>query len=177
MKVAYNEVVELRRASGDRHELANALYNYAFSFSIPTVTENKPDFVDPTGEGEATLKQALALYRELDDIAGQANVLWGVGNIHYFGGQARESAAEFQAALDLHRRVGNQTMEAWSLHMLATARLQLGEFDSSAAALAPSSSSSLLDLPLNRAANRLGWVLVRAASPLSRFSISARASS
>jgi predicted ATPase len=136
MKPNYAEVVELRRAAGDPHDLADALYNYSFAFSIRPPEGNAPPVIDPTGEGWAALQEALSLYRELDDLAGQANVLWGMGNFHYFSGQPQAAAAEFEEALELHRRTGNRTMEGWSLHMLGTARLQLGELDTASASLA-----------------------------------------
>ena len=60
------------------------------------------------------------------DEEGEANVLWGTGNLHYFGGDNRAGADEFEAALAIHRRVGNRTMEAWSLHMLGLASLRTG---------------------------------------------------
>jgi predicted ATPase/class 3 adenylate cyclase len=135
MRGPYEEAVELWRAAGDRRELANALYNYAFSFSIQPGSGATLAEVDPTGEGLAALDQALALYRELDDVPGQANVLWGIGNLHYFRGEAAASVGEFEAALDMNRRVGNRTMEAWSHHMLGSARLQLGDFDAARASL------------------------------------------
>ncbi len=126
MRGPYAEAVELWRASGDRRELANALYNYSFSFSFQGEGGTMLMDVDPEGEGEATLAEALALYRELGDEQGEANVLWGMGNLHYFKAELGASAAEFEAALPIHRRLGNQTMVAWSLHMLGSAHLQTG---------------------------------------------------
>ena len=136
MRAPYAEAVELWRAVGDRRELANALYNYAFCFSVQPGTGTEPKPIDPTGEGHRALDQALALYRELGDEAGQANVLWGIGNLHYFSGEFEASAAEFEEALPLQRRAGNQTMAAWSLHMLGSASLQLGQLDRARRALA-----------------------------------------
>jgi predicted ATPase/class 3 adenylate cyclase len=127
MRAPYGEAVEVWREIGDRHELANALYNYSFSFSFQGASRTAIGDIDPSGEGEATLAEALALYRELGDEPGEANVLWGLGNLHYFKGELEASAAAFEAALPIHRRVGNQTMVAWSLHMLGSTRLQQGD--------------------------------------------------
>ena len=129
MRAPYGEAVALWRSIGDRRELANALYNYAFCFSIQPGTGAQPASIDPTGEGRAALDQALALYRELGDEAGQANVLWGIGNLHYFHGELDASAAVLEEALPLQRRAGNQTMVAWSLHMLGSALLQRHELE------------------------------------------------
>jgi predicted ATPase/class 3 adenylate cyclase len=130
MRGPYGEAVQLWREAGDRRELANALYNYSFCFSFRDDGGAMLENIDPTGEGEATLEEALALFREIGDEQGEANVLWGMGNLHYFKGELGASSAEFSAALPIHRRLGNQTMVAWSLHMLGSARLQLREVES-----------------------------------------------
>ncbi len=129
MQAPYAEAVELWRAAGDRRELANALYNYSFCFSFQAASAAGLSVVDEAGTGRRTLGEALALYRELDDEAGEANVLWGIGNVHYFLGELDAAADALAAALPIHRRAGNQTMEAWTLHMLATARLRQGRLD------------------------------------------------
>ena len=127
MKAPYGEAVELWRTDGDRRELANALYNYAFCFSFATVRATKQGDPDPGRIALAVLDEALALYRELGDEEGEANVLWGVGNHHYFDGEPGAGADEIEAALAIHRRLGNRTMEAWSLHMRGLARLRTGD--------------------------------------------------
>ncbi len=124
MRAPYAEAVALWRAAGDRGELANALYNYSFAFSFQAATAAKLGVVDETGEGRRTLDEALALYRELGDERGEANVLWGIGNLYYFLDELDAAADALESALPIHRRAGNRTMEAWSLHMLATARLR-----------------------------------------------------
>jgi len=127
MRAPYGEAVELWRAGGDRRELANALYNYAFCFSFATVRGTKPGDTDPDTIAWGALEEALTLYRELGDVEGEANVLWGMGNYRYFGADPGAGVDDFEAALAIHRRVGNRTMEAWSLHMLGIARLRTGD--------------------------------------------------
>jgi len=124
MGLAYREAVELWRAIGDKAEIANSLYNYAFTFAVSANPRQDPRLADPDGEGERVLAEALELYRELGDLRGQANVLWAMGNRTYFllsddGGEAR-----FREALELFRQVGDVTMEAWSLHMLGSTLLR-----------------------------------------------------
>ncbi|HEX4898684.1 MAG TPA: AAA family ATPase [Candidatus Limnocylindrales bacterium] len=124
MGVAYREAVELWRAMGDKAEIANALYNYAFTFAVSPNPREDPRLADPDAEGTRVLGEALGLYRELGDLRGQANVLWAMGNKTYFlmtddGGEAR-----FREALELFRQVGDVTMEAWSLHMLGSTLLR-----------------------------------------------------
>lgn len=124
MRSAYAEAVELWRGIGDKSELANALYNYAFVFSVPEDPTADDREVDPTGEGLRTSEEALALYRELGDDRGEGNVLWGMGNRKYFSEDDDVGAAEFRQALEKFRQVGDRTMEAWSLHMLGGALLR-----------------------------------------------------
>jgi predicted ATPase/class 3 adenylate cyclase len=131
MRVAYDEAVALWRADGDRSELANALYNYSFCFSISPNPREAPGSTDPDGVGWASLQEALDLYRGLDDERGQANVLWGIGNKEYFTKDPSAGVAAMTEALEIYRRVGERTMEAWALHMLGAAKLRLGDSEAS----------------------------------------------
>jgi tetratricopeptide (TPR) repeat protein len=124
MKVAYREAVDLWRSIGDKREIANALYNYSFSFAVSPDQGVEPRASDPEGEGAAAQEEALALFRELGDLRGQANVLWGIGNREYFLLTGDGGHAQFVEALGLFRAVGDVTMEAWSLHMLGSALLR-----------------------------------------------------
>ena len=129
MKAAYAEALEIWRRIGDRAEIANALYNYSFSFAVAADPSEDPSTADPTGEGIAAQEEAYAIYREIGDLRGQANVLWGMGNAVYFGVTGDHGEARFRVALDLFRQVGDVTMEAWSLHMLGSALLRQGRYD------------------------------------------------
>jgi tetratricopeptide (TPR) repeat protein len=124
MTLAYREAVGIWRSIGDTAEIANALYNYAFSFSVGANPSQDPTAADPEGEGTRALDEALALYRDVGDVRGQANVLWGIGNREYFLLTGDGGEAQFLEALDLFRSVGDVTMEAWSLHMLGSALLR-----------------------------------------------------
>lgn len=130
---AYREAVEIWRGLGNKAELANALYNYAFVFTVPedpTAGFGDTD-TDPDGTGRRSLDEALVLYRELGDVRGEANVRWGIGNGKYFGYRDDAGVEDFQAALEGFREVGDRTMEAWSLHMLGGALLREGKPDES----------------------------------------------
>jgi predicted ATPase/class 3 adenylate cyclase len=124
MRVAYTEAVELWRSLEDRSELANALYNRSFVFSVPEDPSAPEGDLDPDGEGDRNLAEALAIYRELGDRRGEGNVLWGMGNKKYFKDADDGGVTEFQAALDAFREVGDRTMEAWALHMVGGALLR-----------------------------------------------------
>jgi predicted ATPase/class 3 adenylate cyclase len=128
MKAAYAETVAIWRARDERAELANALYNYSFAFTVPE--DGRPlapgQLTDPTGVGGASLREALDIYRSLGDERGEANVLWGIGNMSYFGATTDNGIEEFSLALEKFRHVGDRTMEAWSLHQLGSAYVRVG---------------------------------------------------
>ena len=123
MVAAYGEALEIWRSIGDKHEIANALYNDSFQWAVAL----DPTASDPDGIGFAEMEEALALYREVGDQHGLATALWGIGNYRYFHGDPNHGVPEAREALELFRRVGDQTMEAWSLHMIGTGLIRLGE--------------------------------------------------
>jgi predicted ATPase/class 3 adenylate cyclase len=131
MKPAYREAAEIWRDLDNKAELANALYNYSFVFSVPMNPSDSVGNTDPTGEGAAALQEALALYEELGDIRGVANVRWGMGNSKYFSDHGDAGITHFQAALEGFRQVGDKTMEAWSMHMVGGALLRAEQRDES----------------------------------------------
>jgi hypothetical protein len=126
---AYLEAVGIWRSIGDKAELANALYNYAFLFTVPDYPGAEIGDTDTSGQGVEALEESLRLYEELGDARGIANVRWGMGNRQYFADTGDAGVADFTAALDGFRRVGDRTMEAWSLHMLGGALLRLEQPD------------------------------------------------
>ena len=131
MRPAYEEALEIWRSVGDRKEIANALYNASFRYAV---SENLAE-ADPDGAGLAQMLDALEIYREIGDDLGYANVLWGIGNYRYFRQGADpehgHGQREFAASLEIFRRVGDRTMEAWALHMLGSALIRTGALDES----------------------------------------------
>jgi predicted ATPase/class 3 adenylate cyclase len=136
MAVAYREAADLWRSLDDRAELANALYNLSFAYQVPDQAAGRVSPmdrvtpVDPTGEGAAALDEALAIFREIGDERGEANVLWGRGNMRYFSNSIDPGSEDLRRALELFRKVGDRTMEAWSLHMLGGAEVRTGDLGS-----------------------------------------------
>src|SRR6185503_16943542 len=108
-----------------------ALYNFSFSFTVPERESAVVGSNDPDGIGIGSLKEALGLYRELGDVRGEANVLWGLGNVKYFSDNPDSGVEEFRAALEGFRQTGDRTMEAWALHMVVGALLRKGQRDES----------------------------------------------
>ena len=129
MATAYEEGAAIWRAMENPSELANALYNASFAYTVPNSADVKLGAADPEGKGRALLEEALALYRMLGEERGEANVLWGLGNLRYFSVDADPGSEEFALALEKFRHVGDRTMETWSLHMLAGALLRLGRLE------------------------------------------------
>ena len=119
MAAAYGEALALWRSIGDKAEIANALYNDSFRYSI----SSEPD---PEQTGFRTMSEALALYRDIGDEHGAANALWGIGNYLYFRAIDDNGIAYFSEARDIFERTGDVTMRAWSLHMLGSGLIRLG---------------------------------------------------
>jgi predicted ATPase len=94
----YDVALAIWREIGDKGEIANALYNRAYADVIELMQ--------------------LGLYREIGDVRGEANVIWGLGSFYYFGADATNAESWYRRSLELHRASGDRTMEAWSLHML-----------------------------------------------------------
>jgi predicted ATPase len=130
MAWAYKEAVDIRRTLDDKSELANAIYNFSFAF---TVLEAVPAELlgggDAFAMGSALLEEALALYREIGDERGEANVLWGKGNMLYFRGRVDPGSEDMRLAMEKFRKVGDRTMEAWTLHMLGGALIRANRLD------------------------------------------------
>ena len=127
MKPAYAEALAIWRELGDRAEIANALYNYSFAFAVSPDPTKASTQTEPDPEGVAAQTEAYAIFREIGDVRGQANVVWGMGNAVYFQTTGDQGEARFREALELFRSVGDVTMEAWSLHMLGSALLRQGQ--------------------------------------------------
>lgn len=136
MAPAYKEAVDIWRTLDDKGALANAIYNYSFAF---TVLDAAPEELvvggDAYATGSALLDEALALYREIGDEHGEANVLWGKGNLLYFRGHVDPGSEDLRLAMEKFRKVGDRTMEAWTLHMLGGSLIRANRLDEAATAL------------------------------------------
>jgi tetratricopeptide (TPR) repeat protein len=117
----YNEALAIWRKIGDKAEIANALFNSAY---VEMITIMGGDIGAPgLGTAQAQLEEALALYQEIGDAGGEGNIVWALGSVAFFTGDAEAAESWYRRSLELHRRAGNRTMEGWSLHMLALSQL------------------------------------------------------
>ncbi len=131
MGVFYGEALEHWRAIGDEAEIANALNNASFSYVFRSGPLD-PLAVDPDRKGLHLMEEALEIYRRLGDDRGAGNVIWAIGNWYHFHLQSDVSETRFRESLALFEKVGDDTMVAWSHHMLGTALLRQKQPDEAA---------------------------------------------
>jgi tetratricopeptide (TPR) repeat protein len=123
----YRSALEVWRALGDRAEIANALYNLAFTYNIDAnATEVAP--VYDMSLGRPLLEESLAIYREIGEQRGIGNVLWALGSADLFAKHSDEALPKFDEARNAFRACGDRTMEAWAVHMAGIAHVLLGDF-------------------------------------------------
>ncbi|MFL5674144.1 MAG: adenylate/guanylate cyclase domain-containing protein [Chloroflexota bacterium] len=127
MSACYREALELALAGGTATEIANAYYNASFQYAVPSETGDGAIESDPEGVGLAYLERARDIFHSAGDRRGEANARWGIGNYQYFRARPGNGVDDFRAALEMFREAGDETMEAWSLHMLGTGLLRNGD--------------------------------------------------
>ncbi len=118
----YEAALAIWREIANPAEIANALYNLSFCF---TLGGRGLDVDHDTALG--LLTEALTLFRSVGDDRGIANAQWGIGVMRYFSGSNEPAADALEEALMLYRRVGDRTQEGWALHQLGATRLKLGQ--------------------------------------------------
>jgi tetratricopeptide (TPR) repeat protein len=118
----YEEALAIRRATGSPADVANALYNLSFCFTIGGMATP-----EDRRHALAILGEALDLYRGTGDVNGTANALWGIGIHHYFLNENEPAQAPLEEALRLYRQVGDRTQEAWTMRQLGSALFKLGD--------------------------------------------------
>ncbi|MFL5688353.1 MAG: ATP-binding protein, partial [Chloroflexota bacterium] len=127
MAPCYAEALELWLAIGDQAEIANAYYNSSFQFAVPDQLGGMAK-LDAEGLGLDYLEKARQITHDLGDARREANALWGLANYRYFQRYPDFGLGAATEALDIFRTIGDRTMEAWSLHMVGTAQLRLGDY-------------------------------------------------
>jgi predicted ATPase/class 3 adenylate cyclase len=127
MAPAYHEALTIWEQIGDQREIVNALYNDSFRYAVT----DDPKLGDPERIGFGQMTRARDLAADIGDERGRANALWGIGNYLYFHEDGDRGVSQFRESLEIFRRVGDRTMEAWSLHMLSTALVKAREIDES----------------------------------------------
>ena len=128
MRVHYEEALALWLEIADEHELANAYYNASFAYAMDgnALMGIVPD---PEGIGLRYIQEARRLFHSARDERGEANALWALGNHAYFREQPENGEEQFREALEIFRRTGDRTMEAWARHMLGSALTRKGDIE------------------------------------------------
>ena len=129
----YGDALQRWESIGDKGEIANALFNDSYASILPLMGLTGHELTEaqkaaPFQHGLDQLQRALDLYREIGDEAGEANILWALGSLYYFTAEADPAEHWYQQSLELHRKSGQKTMEAWSLHMLALVQVAMGKW-------------------------------------------------
>jgi predicted ATPase/class 3 adenylate cyclase len=113
----YERALGEQRLHGNAVDVANALYNLSFTYSVTRA--------DPVA-ARRYVKESLALYRDADDPSGTAKALFALGNVRYFDGELQSARAAYAESLALTRQLDDAFARGWSLYMLALAEEGLG---------------------------------------------------
>lgn len=125
--VWYAEALEIWCGIGDKREIANAIYNHVFAEIIPFIRGELRLTPEAMEAQLARCNEALAIYRELRDLAGEGNVTWAIATLQHYGGAYAEARKSFERSQFLFQQTGQRTMEAWALHMVSLPLMRLDE--------------------------------------------------
>jgi len=121
----YDEALEIARELGDKHLIADGIYNAAMVRNVLEI--NPPAVVE---QSMAMLNEAILLYRETGDQVGAAHALWGLGTAQFFSEDWPIAADTFRAAEEALSASDDEFMQGWVLHMLGSTEIRLGQLDS-----------------------------------------------
>jgi predicted ATPase len=117
-QVYYDECLELTREGGDPLAIANALYNDSFPANVGRTDIPK---------ARALLEEALPMFRQLDDQAGVARCLWGLGQAYFNSGEFVNAVSTLDEAIQLFQRLGDLFGLGWAYFLRAVLALQLND--------------------------------------------------
>jgi tetratricopeptide (TPR) repeat protein len=123
--VNYVRALEAARESGHRRAIARALYDLAFS-PLPAVPADADEILR---HSRPWLDQSLAIYEELGDTKGIADVNWAL-SIHAASKRQFEAAETYAAkGMELSRQVNDPFGVAWGAHMLGGLLVYRGQVE------------------------------------------------
>lgn len=114
----YEEALAIARGEGSEADVANALYNAAFSYGVGgRRIETAHDYHD----------EALAIYERLGDDGGVAKVLFGWGATSQEAGMYAEALPRVERALGILEKSDNTFLLAWVHWMAGNIRVHLDQ--------------------------------------------------
>jgi tetratricopeptide (TPR) repeat protein len=116
--VYYDEALELERLGGDRHAIANALYNASFPANIAKIDLPK---------AKAMIEEALPIYRSLGDDAGIARCLWALAQAAIYSDEEESAVEGLDEAIRLFRGLGDLFGLGWALFVRSVLALKIGD--------------------------------------------------
>lgn len=125
----YNEALAVWRALGDKKEIANAIYNLVYAELIPVIRGQRDITPDEATAAVENCGEALRLYQDADDLAGEGNIIWALATLRHFSGESERADALFTDAIARFRDAGQRTMEAWAHHVRTLPLVGLGRID------------------------------------------------
>lgn len=115
----YERALQMQRKLEDGRALAMAIYNLCLVRGF---------YVGDHQEALADLEEARAIYTELDDTNGLADVEWAHGNIYLFAvHQFDKAQIHLARAAELYKEAGNEFGRGWALFEMAETKLRAGE--------------------------------------------------
>ena len=123
----YEAALAIWREVGDRREIANALYNLSFCFTMGVLDEELPPDAR-SGPTPCSTRRSRPTARWATTSA-RPTCTGASGSSTTSRDDDAPAAPAFEAALALYRKLGDRTQEAWSLHQLGTRGCRLGELE------------------------------------------------
>jgi predicted ATPase/class 3 adenylate cyclase len=108
MRTHYRTALDEAHRSDDRATLAEALYNFAFSFGVGMDMEISRPYVE----------ESLAIYRELGDLRGIAATSWALGVGYTMAGYRAKARPFLAESLTGYRKLADSFGIGWALHEL-----------------------------------------------------------
>jgi predicted ATPase len=128
----YRRMLEIHRQGDDRAEVANALYNLGlstpdvFGAGLGDNVLREDADREKLAEAHRLLREGEELYRELGDVAGLADVVWGRANLKLIENDHTGHLEDSLQAAELYRQAGNVFGLGWSLFEVGWAHRELG---------------------------------------------------
>ena len=125
-EATYAKRLEVARRGGDPSQIADALYDLSFVYTIGDRGSDR---------GVAMLDEAIATFRAAGDRAGVAKALWALSNSYFNHQEWAKAAATLEDVAATFRELDNRFGLIWALHSLSIARIRLGELVEARAAM------------------------------------------